>query len=334
MKLPVFEKTHMLTPTRRERLTARPVVVLLLFLAVMIAAEFTRAIIQVVGMLFIPNSLTGSNQMLISLFATVGTVAAVLLYCLLIERRDLRSLGLGKRGAVTEYVIGLVGGLILFGAPVLLCVVTGALRLFPVARMPALWLILLFFVGFLIQGMSEELLCRSYLMISLSRKWPLWACVLANALLFSLLHLGNPDVSVIALINIFLFGLFASMLTLRRGSVWMVGALHSMWNFAQGNLFGLPVSGLRGSPSPLESESVPGTWQTLLNGGDFGPEGGLAVTLALLVGCAVLLLIPTKSAERVQPVPVSPAEPAEGTPAEELTPAEPAADGTEPEDRA
>jgi membrane protease YdiL (CAAX protease family) len=171
-------------------------------------------------------------------------------------------------------------------------------------------------------------------MVSLSRRWPLWACALTNALLFSLLHLGNPDVSVIALVNIFLFGLFASMLTLRRGSVWMVGALHSMWNFAQGNLFGIPVSGLRGSPSPLESEFVPGTWQTLLNGGDFGLEGGLAVTLALLVGCAVLLLTPTKSAERAQPVPVHATGPAEESIAEEVTAPKPGAEGTDPEDHA
>jgi membrane protease YdiL (CAAX protease family) len=118
-----------------------------------------------------------------------------------------------------------------------------------------------------------------------------------NALLFSLLHLGNPGVTVIALVNIFLFGLFASLLTLRRGSIWMVGALHSMWNFAQGNLFGIPVSGLVGCPSPLVTEMGEGKWQALVGGGAFGLEGGLAVTAVLAVACAIVLFSSTKKAE-------------------------------------
>jgi membrane protease YdiL (CAAX protease family) len=104
--------------------------------------------------------------------------------------------------------------------------------------------------------------------------------------------LGNPNVSFIALINIFLFGLFASLLTLRRGSIWMVGAIHSMWNFAQGNLFGIPVSGLTGLPSPLTATVKEGTWQTLISGGSFGLEGGLAVTVVLLVACGLVLFLP------------------------------------------
>lgn len=299
MKIPAFEKTNMLTPTPKERLTARPVVVLLLFFPVLTVTEFGRVILTAVAALVIPNSLTGSRYMLISLFATTATVAVVLIYCLAIERRTLGSLGLIRRGAVTEYVVGLLAGLGLFGLPVLLCVVTGAMSLSPAESMPSFRVVLLFFAGFLIQGMSEELLCRSYLMVSLSRKWPLWACAVSNALLFSLLHVGNPGVTAVALINIFLFGLFASMLTLRRGSIWMVGAIHSMWNFAQGNLFGIPVSGLVGSPSPLVAEMGEGGRQTLVNGGAFGLEGGLAVTVVLAAACAVVWFASTKKSEMI-----------------------------------
>jgi membrane protease YdiL (CAAX protease family) len=302
VKIPAFEKTNMLTPTPKERLTARPVVVLLLFLVTMIAAEFGRALLQFPCALLISNSLTGSTSLLISLFATTATVGAVLVYCLAIERRTFASLGFIRRGAVAEYAVGLAAGLGLLGLPVLLCVVTGAITLSPAESMPSFGLVLLFFVGFLIQGMSEEMLCRSYLMISLSRKWPLWVCAVTNALLFSLLHLGNPGVTAIALINIFLFGLFASLLTLRRGSIWMVGAVHSMWNFAQGNLFGIPVSGLAGCPSPLVTEMGEGKWQTLAGGGSFGLEGGLAVTVVLAVACAVVWIASTKKSEVVTEV--------------------------------
>ena len=297
MKIPAFEKTNMLTPTPKERLTSRPVVVLLLFLVTMTVAEFGRALLALPCTLLIPNGMTGSRYLLISLFATTATVAVVLVYCLAIERRTLASLGIIRRGAVNEYAVGLLAGLGLFGLPVLLCAVTGAVTLSPAADTSSLILLPLFFVGFLIQGMSEELLCRSYLMVSLARKWPLWACAVTNALLFSLIHLGNPGVTAIALINIFLFGLFASMLTLRRGSIWMVGAIHSMWNFAQGNLFGVPVSGLTGSPSPLVAKMGEEGWQSMVNGGSFGLEGGLAVTAVLAVACVTVWFASTKKSE-------------------------------------
>lgn len=296
MKLPAFEKTNMLLPTPKERLTRHPAVVLLLFIPVMLLAQLGRDLFYDGATRLFPNQ-SFPTRLLFQLFATLSTVAVVLLYCLLAERRTLASLGFTRKGAIAEYGIGLAGGFVLFGGAVLLSVVCGAMTVKVADTFPSLGLLALFFIAFLIQGMSEELLCRSYLMVSLSRGLPLWACALTNALLFSLLHAGNPGVTWIALINIFLFGLFASVLALRRGSIWMAGALHSMWNFAQGNFFGIPVSGIKGSPSPLISTPGTGTWAELVNGGAFGLEAGLAVTVVLLVACAVVLFMPTKKAE-------------------------------------
>ena len=304
MKVPAFEKTRMLTPTPGERLTANPAVVLFLFFLVMTVSQSVRSILFRIGFMAVTalplDRLPHSVPLLIQVFATIATVAAVLLYCLLAEKRSPTSLGFTRRGAVFEYIVGLLGGIGLFGVAVLLCVLAGTVSVEVSKENPDLLIQVLFLIGFLIQGMSEEMLCRSYLMVSLSRGFPIWSCAVINALLFSLLHLGNAGISAIALINIFLFGLFASMLTLRRGSIWMVGALHSMWNFAQGNLFGIPVSGIKGLPSPLSSSLHDGTWQKLVNGGSFGLEGGLAVTVVLSAACAVILFCPTKKSEIVE----------------------------------
>lgn len=308
MKIPFLSTSAsaspMLTPTPRERLTSSPAVVLLFFSVVLLLTNLGRSgVAKLAIRLFYPEGITASAYMLIALFATTLTVAAVLLYCLAGERRSLVGLGFVPRHAAAEYGLGLLGGLVMLSASVLLCAVSGTLTLTLTDAQPRLGLLLLFLAGFLIQGMSEELLCRSFLMVSLSRSLPLWLCALTNALLFSLIHLGNPGVTLIALLNIFLFGLFASLLTLRRGSIWMVGALHSMWNFAQGNLFGIPVSGLSGIPSPLQAQVSEGALPTLINGGTFGLEGGLAVTAVMLVGCALLLTLP------VRPTAGSPSKP-------------------------
>ena len=310
MKIPPIRRTRMLTPTKGERLTANPAVVFSLFLLVFSLTslikdygfQWTVEAIRAAR----PHHVTFSLLMLIQLGFTLITVVGVLLYCLLAEKRSLLSLGFTGKGAVGEYTAGLLGGVILFGGAVLLCRITGALTVEVAEETPSWGLLTLFFLGFLIQGMSEEMLCRSYLMVSLSRGWPLWSCALLNSLIFAILHLGNANVSVVALVNIFLFGLFASLLTLRRGSIWMVGALHSMWNFAQGNLFGIPVSGIRGLPSPLVSTSVQGGWQEWLNGGAFGLEGGLAVTAVMAIACFVVLLVPTKKREIAESHPTDP----------------------------
>ena len=295
MKIPSFFKTRMLTPTAGERLTRHPAVVILCFLFVLLLSEEGKNLLLSVVTGQISPTPDRSLSLLLSLLSTAVTVGMVLLYCLVAEKRSPLSLGFSKKGAPLEYAGGLFGGLLLFSFPVLLCLLTGALTLSATA--PNWGLIGLFLVGFLIQGLSEELLCRSYLMVSLSRSLPPWLCVTTNALLFSLLHLGNPNVSGLAILNIFLFGVFASLLTLRRGSIWMAAGLHSMWNFSQGNLFGIPVSGLDGLPSPLTATVAEGRWQSLVSGGSFGLEGGLFVTVALLLACGVVLFAPTKKDE-------------------------------------
>jgi len=297
MRIPSFQKTRMLTPTARERLTGHPAVVILCFILVMLLSGGGQSLLYSAGSMLLSPQAGRPTLLLLSLFSTIVTVGLVLLYCLVPEKRSLLSLGFSKRGAVREYTVGLLGGVVLFSLPVLLCLVTKTLTLSSAATAPSWGLILLFFGAFLIQGLAEELLCRSYFMVSLSRSLPTWLCVILNALIFSLLHVGNPGISVLALINIFLFGVFASLLTLRRGSIWMVAGLHSMWNFAQGNLFGIPVSGLEGLPSPLAAESIDGGWKNLIRGGAFGLEGGLAVTVTLILACGVVLLVPTKKDE-------------------------------------
>ena len=297
MRIHAFQKTYMLCPTRKERLTASPAVVLFFFAVVMTLAQLGRSHVSNLAVRVLPEGAGLIPRLLILLFATTITVIAVLLWCLLAEQRTLSSLGFVSRNVGAEYGLGLVFGLLMFGGAVLICVATNSLTLTASDEAFPIGAFLLCLVGFLIQGMSEEMLCRSYLMVSLSRGLPLWACAVINALLFSLLHVGNPGVTVIALVNIFLFGLFASGLTLRRGSIWMVGALHSMWNFAQGNLFGIPVSGLAGLPSPLKADIAEGGLSTLINGGAFGLEGGLAVTVVLLTSCTLILFLPTKKTE-------------------------------------
>ena len=114
------------------------------------------------------------------------------------------------------------------------------------------------------------------------------AGVLISSLLFMMLHLLNPNLSVIGLLNLFLFGLFAALFALYEGGLWGVFAIHTVWNWAQGNIFGFEVSGTEVSGAIILNLAETGPdW---LTGGAFGPEGGLVVTAILLVSSFLVWL--------------------------------------------
>lgn len=219
----------------------------------------------------------------LSLFSTAGMIAIVLVLLRFAFDRPLSTAGF-RRPFLKEYLLGLLAGFGVFSLAILLCLATGAITFRGISPAFHPGLLVLFFLGFLIQGMSEELLCRGYFMLSVARKNSLAAGIIASSLLFSALHLANSGLTPLALLNLALFGLFAALYYLWRGDIWGVAAFHSMWNFAQGNLYGIQVSGGDMGPSLLASHAPKSAW--LMNGGSFGLEGGLAVTIVLLLSIA------------------------------------------------
>lgn len=231
--------------------------------------------------------------MVSNLFATIAMTAVVILFCRLIQKRKPDTIGFTGKGAGKEYLIGLGVGFAMFSAAVLLSVVTGAIRIEGISGTFNAGIFLLFTVGFMIQGMGEEVLCRGYVMVSVGRRYPMWVAVFTNAVIFAVLHLLNNGISVLAFINLVLFGVFASLYFIKRGNIWGIGALHSVWNLVQGNFWGLSVSGMGTECSVISSTMIEG--KDIINGGAFGPEGGLGVSVVLVAGIGILLCMKSVS---------------------------------------
>lgn len=225
--------------------------------------------------------------MVFSLFATIGMTVVVILFCRLIQKRKPDTLGFIKSGMGKEYLTGLVVGFVMFSSAVLICVAAGAIKIEGFSETFSILMFFLFLLGFMLQGMAEEVICRGYVMVSIARRYSMWTAVISNAVIFAALHLLNNGISVPAFINLVLFGIFASLYFVKKGNIWGVAAVHSVWNLVQGNFWGLRVSGMVTECSVLRSTMVEG--RELLNGGAFGPEGGLGVSVVLLVGICVLL---------------------------------------------
>jgi len=215
--------------------------------------------------------------------ALLGVVVATWAVVRWVDRRSFPEIGLGIGRWVSGHLgYGLLWGSVLFAAGFALVAAGGTVRFVPEAGtalgyLGALGAMLLFFT---VAAAAEEVLFRGYALRVLSDRWGPVVAVLVTSVLFGLAHAANPEVTPLALFNIFLAGLWLGLAVVRTGSIWFAIGLHTGWNWAMAGLFDVPVSGLtEGFDTPLYSVMVGGpAWWT---GGAFGPEGGVAALLVL-----------------------------------------------------
>lgn len=150
---------------------------------------------------------------------------------------------------------------------------------------------------FLCVGFYEELVSRGYQLTNLAEGLnlpgigPGGAVLLAwllSSSFFGLLHAFNPNSTLLTTLNISLAGMMLGLGYVLTGELATPIGLHITWNFFQGNVFGLPVSGL----DPIGSTFLTTTQNgpDLLTGGPFGPEGGLLAPVAMVLGLVLISL--------------------------------------------
>jgi len=155
---------------------------------------------------------------------------------------------------------------------------------------------------FAVAAAFEEVAFRGYLMQTFFRSRLTTFGIIFTSLLFATVHNGNPEASWLSWLNTFLAGIWFAVAYLKTQSLWLPIGLHLSWNWVQGALFGIEVSGLTElAPAPLLRESDQGpAW---LTGGNYGVEAGVACTVALLVSTVAVFVIPgiRPPEERLEP---------------------------------
>ena len=230
----------------------------------------------------------------LQLFLTAFEILMPILVCRLAERRSLLSMGFTREKGLRRFAAGYGIGVLLIVCSVGICLAFGIVRISANSSLGTVILpVLIYFLGYLIQGTAEETLVRGFFFISLSvgirrKDAPLWACLI-SAFLFALMHVANPGMTLLSFLNIFLAGLMLALFMYRFDNIWIAAGLHAAWNFTQGQIFGYGVSGLAAKESIF---TVTLSDNALLHGGSFGLEGGLAVTAVQLIAIALLFLIP------------------------------------------
>ena len=139
---------------------------------------------------------------------------------------------------------------------------------------------------FVVAGLAEEAMFRGYPLQTLSRARLALLGVFLTSVPFAAVHLWNPNAGPRAFANTALAGIWLAVAYLRTRSLWFPLGIHWAWNWALGSLFGLPVSGLKIVSNPvLQGKDLGPAW---LTGGNYGIEGGVACTVALLLSISFI----------------------------------------------
>jgi hypothetical protein len=205
-----------------------------------------------------------------------------------LDHKPRGSAGVALRGRWrTELGIGLaVGALMILGVAAL----EGALGLARFAwggegpQPLLLWGGGLFFV-LAFAATNEEMIFRGYPFQRLVESLGAVAAIVVLSVLFGAVHLGNPNSTWVAAVNTALVGIPFSIAYLRTRMLWLPIGMHFAWNFVQGFVLGLPVSGISVPVSLLRPEV---TGDRLLTGGNYGPEGGLLATGIIVLATGYL----------------------------------------------
>ena len=203
------------------------------------------------------------------------TALAIFFWVKVVEKRPIRTLGFFKGHIWLNLLKGWGFGTLLLLVSFLGTYLLGGLEFVKVDFSQRTILYILSLIPFwFIQGGTEELVTRGWLLQTVTNKLNLsWGIAISSSF-FSILHL---------------VGVLMALYMLKTDNIWGVAALHGAWNFAQGNLVGVSVSGQNAGGSLLHFQARSGVpdW---LSGGAFGLEGSIVTCVVLLVGIIILRL--------------------------------------------
>lgn len=213
----------------------------------------------------------------IALCNTISLVAVIILFKVM-NRKTTEDMGLTPvKRDYKDLLIGLLLGAASITFIIGINYIMGTIRFNGVH---ITWDLLLGLILFISVGFVEEILVRGcFQHIIYYRHGIAWAIIIPS-LIFSVMHFLNPNISHIAALNIALVGIVFGIMTYKSGNLWMAIGYHITWNYFQGNIFNIEVSGSAYGRGLIKSIRVE---DNLLNGGAFGIEGGLICTLLLII---------------------------------------------------
>ncbi|HYJ51738.1 MAG TPA: CPBP family intramembrane glutamic endopeptidase [Allosphingosinicella sp.] len=268
-------------PSLARRIVAFPLTLMLIAVVVFAAASLLANLL----IDRIPRH-SGSPMILLNALAVLACMLpAYWLFCRFVAREPMVLFA--RTGAAKELAAGVAAGLAAFSAVVAIVALLGGYHVAGWGHaVTTLWAALAMAI---ISGFAEELLFRGILFRYIEQTAGSWAALAATSALFGAAHLANPNASLVAAAAIAAeAGILLGAVYMLTRRLWAAMGLHAAWNFTQGWVFGLPVSGGGGGDGLVRGQL---SGPEILTGGAFGLEASLAgVIVATSAGVAVLVV--------------------------------------------
>ena len=200
-------------------------------------------------------------------------------------------------GAVPELGAGLAVGFALFSTMTGIVALLGGFEVLGLRGMGALWAMLSLAV---FSGVFEETLFRGVLFRQIEAMLGTWAALAITSALFGAAHLANPGASPFAALAVAMEAgilLGAAYLLTRR--LWLAVGIHAAWNFTQGWVFSVPISGGNAPLGLLITRRVGPDW---LTGGAFGLEASVIAMIVATSAGVIMLIIAARKGRIVAPM--------------------------------
>ena len=233
--------------------------------------------------------------------AALAVLLAAWLLVRFVDRRGFVSLGFAGGRTGRDLLVGLALGAAMIALAVGLLAVAGWATTCSAAAFS--WPVLALLGGALVcNSVTQEVLVRGYVLQTVEGRFGTAAALIVSSLVFVALHGGAiVEGGPLPAINLLAAGLLLGLAYTTTRNLWLPIALHFSWNFLQGPLLGIAVSG----------QALDGGWRllslqgpTLFTGGRFGLEGGLAATVATVAAIVALIAAargPTRSGTAASP---------------------------------
>jgi membrane protease YdiL (CAAX protease family) len=203
-----------------------------------------------------------------------------------LEDLPFRALGAAfTRKWLKDLSFGLTLGAASILLAVLIALIFGGMRLefnSEAAFSSILQTVLISLLIFTLGAAAEEAYFRGYILQTFARARLAWLAILLTSLFFAFAHSNNPGYTWLARFNTVIAGVWFALAYLKTRNLWFPFGLHFAWNFIQGAICGIPVSGLTNiATQPIFLETNKGAEQ--ITGAGYGIEGGIACTIAIIL---------------------------------------------------
>lgn len=250
---------------------------------------------KLLGGIFQADFLTEDlTNLIVNIISSILTIVGYIYLYKYYEKRKITEFS--TNGIARNLSLGILLGVVAQSLTILVIYLAGEYSI--VSINPILYILPALGMAFS-SAIFEEILLRGILFRIVEEKLGSYIALFISALIFGLLHLANPNSSLIAGIGLAIqAGLLLGAAYIYSRNLWFPIAIHFAWNFTQTAIYGASVSGNAMSKTLITSEISGSDWFT---GGQFGPEGSIQATVFGLMASIFLLYLSHKKGNIVNP---------------------------------